>query len=79
METKHSSHFPLFTLVWDCGKNQPVAEGEGGRQGEKEEGKAAALNQIIPVRSGSLLHSREGLQVGSPTRRGLRAEALRPI
>lgn len=40
-------------MVRDCGKNQPVAEVEGGRRdGEREEGKPAALNQIILVQSG---------------------------
>lgn len=48
----------LFTLVRACGRKQPVAEGEGGRGGG---GQAAALNQIIPARSGSPLHSREAL------------------
>lgn len=38
METEHSSRLPssLFTLVRDCGKNQPAAEGEGGRREERK-------------------------------------------
>lgn len=38
METEHSSRLPssLFTLVRDCGKNQPAAEGEGGWREERK-------------------------------------------
>ena len=53
METEHSSRLPssLFTLVRDCGKNQPAAEGEGGRRdGEREERKPACSK---PDHSGS--------------------------
>ena len=53
METEHSSLLPssLFTLVRDCGKNQPAAEGEGGRRdGEREERKPACSK---PDHSGS--------------------------
>lgn len=48
METEHSLPAPaLFTLVRDCGKNQPVADG-GGR-GRGRGGDPAALNQIVLV------------------------------
>ena len=53
METEHSSRLPfsLFTLVRDCGKNQPAAEGEEGRRdGEREERKPACSK---PDHSGS--------------------------
>lgn len=39
--------------------------------GEREGGKAAALNQLMPVRSGSPLRSREALELGVGCRRRL--------
>lgn len=55
METEHSFLLPLLCLPWSgtAAKTSQSLRKGGRWEGEREEGKPAALNQIIPVQSGS--------------------------
>lgn len=55
METEHSSLLPPLCLPWSgtAAKTSQSLRKGGQWEGEREEGKPAALNQIIPVQSGS--------------------------